>query len=212
MGRRLIFVLFLFVAVPAFSQDAVPVRTVTVRVIIDWDERPLAPEECVKQAIEFTNKEFLKNREKFGGIIRFTIASIDVWRNMWPDKVDLDVNIAHNVDVKSIAQHERNGADILFVYTPKMLLQEVSQEIDGDYQLGWRELLGYTGVPGESDSALITIGAWMDLTTLHEAYHLFGAVDREHDPVHGIMHNSHDGAEIDEENAVIVRKNLTREF
>ena len=212
MGRRLIFVLFLFVAVPAFSQDAVPVRTVTVRVIIDWDERPLAPEECVKQAIEFTNKEFLKNREKFGGIIRFTIASIDVWRNMWPDKVDLDVNIAHNVDVKSIAQHERNGADILFVYTPKMLLQEVSQEIDGDYQLGWRELLGYTGVPGKSDSALILMDPSMGLTTLHEIYHIFGAIDLEHTPIVSIMRHVDDGVEIDEENAAIVRENRLRPF
>jgi|SRR3989344_431196 len=215
MKRGLIFALFLISAVPVFSQDAVPTRTVTVRVIIDWDRRPPAPEERIRQAIEFTNKKFLKNREKFGGTIRFNIASIDVWRNMWPDQQDLDVVIAYHKDVKSIALNDKKGADILLVYTPKGLKYQTWREIDNGFEPDWDELFGVTDFPGESDSALIHIGDWMNLTTLHELYHLFGAIDsrylRPKEP--SIMRFVEDAiADIDEENAVIVRKNRTREF
>src|SRR5207247_3687481 len=104
--------------------------TITVRVIVDWDRKPSASTEYVKQAIEFTNEELARNHFD----IRLLIISVDAW-NVWPKQNELDMNLPHGVDIESIARHSKGGADILLVYTPKTLIQEVSLEIYGIFEL-----------------------------------------------------------------------------
>ena len=151
-------------------------RTVSVVVIVDKEDFGSPSSlDAVRNALSFSGVELEKNFK-----IALKIKFFDAW-NFPAGKENLDAETAYD-NVRQISKTK--NADIVIAYTSKPIYEMIFTEIDGEYAPFPSLCYGSTIVLG--NSALVGINEHINLATLHEIYHIFGA---EHvvDPEISIM-------------------------